>query len=59
MSRPTPRVLRWTWDRGTDSPVHGAKIRVHGWSLFIPGRYLRRVADRLHDIADELEGADQ
>lgn len=59
MSRPTPRVLRWTWDRGTAHPVPGAKIRVGGVTVFIPGRYLRRIADRLHDIADDLEEVDQ
>lgn len=59
MSRPTPRVVRWTWDRGTPSAVPGAKLRARGATVFIPARYLRRVADRLHDIADELEEVHQ
>ncbi|MGP9582304.1 hypothetical protein [Brachybacterium sp. AOP35-5H-19] len=59
MSRPTPRVARWTWDRGTPQAVPGAKLRVRGATVFIPGRYLRRIADRLHDIADELEEVDR
>lgn len=59
MSRHTPRVVRWTWNRGTPHATPGAKIRVRSMSVFIPAWDLRRVADLLHDIADDLEEVDQ
>lgn len=54
MSRPTPSVVRHRHYCGPDV-VDGARIRAFGRTVFLPSPYLRRVADRLHDIADELE----
>lgn len=59
MNQHRPRVARWIWDRGTPASTPGAKIRVNSMTVFIPSWDLRRIADRLHDIADELEEVDR
>ena len=58
MSRPVPSVVTHRLFHCPDV-IDGARIRAFGRSVFIPARYLRRVADRLHDIADDLEEVDQ
>ncbi len=58
MSRPVPSVDTHRMYSGP-CVIDGARVRAFGRSVFIPARYLRRVADRLHDIADDLEEVDQ
>lgn len=54
MSRPMPSVVTHRHYSGP-KVVDGARVRAFGRTVFIPARHLRRVADRLHDIADDLE----
>lgn len=49
------RVRRWEWDKGKPTAVIGALIEAGPKSVFIPAPKLRRIADHLHDIADQLE----
>ncbi|MGP9582305.1 hypothetical protein [Brachybacterium sp. AOP35-5H-19] len=50
-----PHVRLWRWSAGTIGEMTGAKIRFEDRVVFVPARYLRRVADQLHGIADRLE----
>ena len=55
MSNRTPYAQPWIWDRGKTIEIPGVMIRAGARSVFIPGNTLRRIADTLHDIADDLE----
>lgn len=59
MTPQRPNVRPWRWDMGRDTEQHGAQIRTGGQVVFIPAQDLRRVADVLHDAADQLESEQQ
>lgn len=54
-----PRFRPYTWNRGKRDEQPGAQIRVGSHTVFIPRPHLRRIADELHDLADQLDGAEQ
>lgn len=60
MSAPDrPRLRPYAWNRGQRDEQHGAQILVGAHRVFIPRAHLRRIADDLHDLADQLDGADR
>lgn len=58
MSTPRVKVHSYTWDRGKPSPITGVMLYSGSTRAFIPGRDLRRIADALHDHADQLEATE-
>lgn len=52
---PRPKVRPYVWDRGRAREVEGVAVRSGTAVAFIPDRDLRRIADALHDRADQLE----
>lgn len=60
MTRPQrPKVRLWRWDLDKPTEQTGAQIRTGTVVQFIPAAHLRTLADQLHDLADQLEGAEQ
>lgn len=55
MTTPRPKIRPYIWDRGKPTATTGAIILAGGSRAFIPDRDLRRIADALHDRADQLE----
>lgn len=55
MTAPRPKLRPYIWDRGKPSNVPGVVIYSGTVRAFIPVKDLRRIADELHDRADELE----
>lgn len=55
-TRLTPaRVVRWGYTRHDGVKVPGAIVTNHRHRIFVDAHRLRALADRLHDIADDLE----
>lgn len=54
MNAPRPRARAWTW-REPDRTTPGVLIHNRKVHVFIPAGDLRRIADVLHDRADDLE----
>lgn len=50
-----PKVLQYVWDRGREHEIPGAMVIAQGKFAFVPARDLRRIADALHDRADQLD----
>jgi len=50
---PRPKVRPYIWGRGRE--IEGVAVRSGTAVTFIPDRDLRRIADALHDRADQLE----
>lgn len=55
MSKHQTRAVPWTNIRRNGDIELGAAVRDHTRAVWIPPHRLRAVADRLHDIADDLE----
>lgn len=51
----TIRVNAYTWNRYQADAKEGAMVHNDTRHAFIPAAHLRRVADKLHDIADDIE----
>ena len=51
----TVRVNAYVWNRHDRDAQEGAMIHDNNRFTFVPASHLRRVADRLHDIADDIE----
>lgn len=52
---PSPKIRPYLWDRGKHTEVPGAMVYSGGSRAFVPVQDLRRIADALHDRADQLE----
>ena len=55
MTIPRVKTKPYAWDRGKSATVPGVMLYSGTARAFIPGKDLRRIADRLHDHADHLE----
>lgn len=49
------RVKEHIWNRHEADAQGGAMVHNDIYHVFIPATHLRRVADKLHDLADDFE----
>lgn len=55
MAKHQTRAVPWTNIRPNGDLERGAAVRDFTKAIWVPPHRLRAVADRLHDIADDLE----